>query len=265
MTRSVSTLFTLLWIAILAGCGGLGEGPDKTAGWSAQRLYTEAKSELSDGNYESAVKLYEKLESRFPYGRYAQQAQMEVAYAYFRQSQPENALAACDRFIKLHPNHPNVDYMYFLKGVVNFNEDLGLLAVVSRQDPSERDPKSAKDAFDAFRELVTRYPDSKYTPDAMKRLAYLVNALAAHEVHVARYYYRRGAYLAAANRATTVVTTYSTSPSLEEALGIQVLSYGKLGLTELRDDSLRIMKLNFPDSLYAKGLVERPEPWWKFW
>ncbi|MBL8474258.1 MAG: outer membrane protein assembly factor BamD [Rhodocyclaceae bacterium] len=265
MTRSVATLFTLLWLGLLSGCGLLGEAPDKTAGWSAQRLYAEAKAELSDGNYENAIKLYEKLESRYPYGRYAQQAQMEIAYAYFRQNEIENALAACDRFIKLHPNHPNVDYMYYLKGVANFNEDLGLLAAVSRQDPTERDPKAAKDSFNAFRDLVTRYPDSKYTPDAMKRLAYLVNALAALEVHVARYYYKRGAYVAAANRATVVVTTYQTSPALEEALGLQVLAYDKLGLAQLRDDAMRVMKLNFPDSRYAQGIVEPKQPWWKLW
>ncbi|MFZ5510800.1 MAG: outer membrane protein assembly factor BamD, partial [Pseudomonadota bacterium] len=197
--------------------------------------------------------------------RYAQQAQIEIAYAYYKSGDAASAIAAADRFIRLHPNHPNVDYVYYLKGIVNFNEDLGLLGHVSGQDMTERDPKAAKDSFDAFKELAAKFPNSKYTPDAVQRMEYLVNALASHEVHVARYYYNRGAYVAAVNRAQYAVKTYPQAPALEEALFIMVKAYDQLGLNELRDDAERVMRRNFPNSeYYARGL-NRKEPWWKLW
>ena len=171
-------------------------------------IYAEAKEALNSGAYENAIKYFERLESRYLYGRYAQQAQLEIAYAYWKSQEHAQAIAACDRFIKLHPNHERLDYVYYLKGLINFNEDLGLLGSISQQDMTERDPKGARESFDAFRELVTRFPDSKYTPDATLRMKYLVNALATLEVHVARYYMKRGAYLAAANRAQYAIQNY---------------------------------------------------------
>jgi outer membrane protein assembly factor BamD len=198
-------------------------------------------------------------------GLTAQQAQLEVAYAYYKSNEPASAIAACDRFIKLHPNHPAVDYVYYLKGLINFNEDLGYAGYISSQDPSERDPKAAREAFDTFRELVKRFPDSKYTPDALKRMEYLVNALASLEVHVARYYLKRGAPLAAANRAQTAIKTYPQAPANEEALYIMVKAYDTLGMTDLRDDADRVLKKNYPNSrFYAQGLEEK-KPWWKLW
>ncbi|MDP2155157.1 MAG: outer membrane protein assembly factor BamD, partial [Sulfuricella sp.] len=182
----------LILALLITGCGLLPEVQDETKGWSAQKLYAEAKDQMADGGYDKAIKYFEKLEARYPYGRYAQQAQIEVAYAYYKANEPASALAACDRFIKLHPNHPNVDYIYYLKGLVNFNDDLGLLgaltekiaqasetlAPLARQDMSERDPKASREAFESFKELTTRFPGSKYTPDAIARMKYLVNALA---------------------------------------------------------------------------------------
>jgi outer membrane protein assembly factor BamD len=259
--RSVAIVVALL----LGGCGLLPEGGDETSGWSAQKLYTEAKTAMSDGSYDKAIKYFETLEARYPYGRYAQQAQLEVAYAYFRSGEAALSIAACDRFIKLHPNHPNVDYAYYLKGLVNFNEDQGMLGYVSAQDPTERDPKAARESFLAFKELVARFPESKYTPDATARMSYLVNALASHEVHVARYYLRRGAYIAAANRAQFVLRNYPDAPALEEALFVMVKAYDALGMSDLRDDADRVMRKNFPQSeYYARGL-ERKGPWWKLW
>ncbi len=255
-------------MALAAGCGLLPDKIDETATWSAQRLYSEAKERLGEGSYEQAIKLYEKLEAKFPYGRYAQQAQIEVAYAYYRQGERAQAIAACDRFIRLHPNHPNVDYIYYLRGLVDFNEDLGIMSNLSRQDMTERDPKGLRDSFDALKELVTRYPDSKYTPDALIRMNYLVNSLAAHEVHVARYYIKRGAFLAAANRAQFAVSNYQETPAVEEALYIMMVAYDSLGLTDLRDDAERVMKKNFPDSDYlARGFKDPgvDDPWWKLW
>ena len=247
------------------------EVADETAGWSAQKIYSEAKENLNDGNYERAVKLFETLEARYPFGRYAQQAQLEVAYAYYKDKEPISAIAACDRFIKLHPNHPNVDYAYYLKGLANFNDDLGILGNLSflgvreAQDMSERDPRAARDAFLAFKELVTRFPESKYAEDSIARMKYLVNALAGNEVHVARYYLKREAYVAAANRAKEVLKTYPEAPALEEALAIMVVSYDKMGLTELRDDAQRVLTLNFPNSKYVKGVNLEGKAWYRFW
>ena len=249
----------------LSGCGLLPEVKDETAGWSAQKLYAEAKDNLNSGDYVRAVKLFETLESRYPFGRYAQQAQLEVAYAYYKDNEPISAIAACDRFIKLHPNHPNVDYAYYLKGLANFNDDLGYLGKIINQDLSERDPRAARDAFLAFKEVVTRFPEGKYAADSTARMKYLVNALASNEVHVAKYYLKREAYVASANRAKEVLKTYPEAPALEEALAIMVLSYDKLKLTDLRDDAQRVLNLNFPKSKYAKGVSTTGKPWYQFW
>lgn len=262
MKRSVALLFITL---LLAGCGG-GREYDETADWSAQRLYSEARDAANSGNYTQAVQYFEKLEARFPFGRYAQQAQLEIAYAYYREGETASAVAACDRFIKLHPNHPHVDYAWYLKGVANFYDDQTILSRLAAQDPSERDPRSAQEAFNAFRELVTRFPDSKYAEDAIARMNYIVNALAYHEVHVARYYLKRGAYLAAANRAQYAVKTYPDAPAREEALFVMATAYDRMGMTELRDDTRRVLQANFPESPYLRGEELREErPWWRIW
>lgn len=253
----------LILMLCLPACGML-EQVDETKGWSANKLYTEAKSELNDGNYEKAIKYYEKLEARYPYGRFAQQAQLEIAYAYYKDKDVASAIAAAERFIKLHPNHPSVDYAYYLRGLANFNDDLGLLGSLTGQDMTERDPKAAREAFEAFKDLVTRYPNSKYAPDSVQRMNYLVNALASHEIHVARYYMKRTAYVAAANRAQYALKNYPQAPANEEGLLILVNAYDKLGMMDLRNDAERVMKTNFPDSKYltGKGL---DKPWWTFW
>ena len=266
MRSSLALIFTLC----LAGCGLLpAQNDDETKGWSANKLYSEAKSNLNDGSYEKAVKLYEKLEARYPYGRFAQQAQLEIAYAYYKDKDVTSALAAADRFIKLHPNHPSVDYAYYLKGLANFNDDLGVLGKLasqfSGQDMTERDPKSSRESFDAFRDLVARYPQSKYAPDSIERMTYLVNSLAAHEVHVAKYYMKRGAFVAAANRVQYSLKTYPKAPANEEGLLILVQAYDKLGMADLRNDAERVMKTNFPESKYLSGKAVKNTPWWQIW
>jgi outer membrane protein assembly factor BamD len=255
----------LLLGVLIGACGLLPEEQDETKGWSAQKIYAEAKDNLDKANYEQAIKYYQKLESRYSYGRFAQQAQIEIAYAYFKDSEPVQAVTAADRFIKLHPNHPNVDYVYYLKGLANFNDDLGWAGYISGQDLSERDPKAAREAFDAFKELATRYPGSRYTPDAVARMNYLLNALASHEVHVARYYMKRGAYVAAANRAQFALKTYPQAPANEEGLVILVRAYDALGMNDLRGDAERVLKKNFPDSVYLKGGPKKDATWWQFW
>ncbi|OJW50399.1 MAG: outer membrane protein assembly factor BamD [Candidatus Accumulibacter sp. 66-26] len=265
MMRSLAVIAALFLATVVAGCGLLPEVKDETSGWTANKLYAEAKDALSEGSYDKSIKYFEKLESRYPYGRFAQQAQMEVAYAYWKSGEPASAVAACERFIKLHPNHPNVDYVYYLRGLVNFNEDLGILGTISNQDMTERDPKGARESFDAFKELVTRFPNSKYAPDALARMKYLVNALASHEVHVARYYMKRGAQLAAINRAQYALKNYPDAPAIEEALFVMVKGYDQLGMNDLRDDAERVMRKNFPQSPYYVRGLDRPEPWWKLW
>jgi outer membrane protein assembly factor BamD len=249
----------------LGGCGLLPDLKDETSGWSAQKLYATAKDELNDGNYERAVKLFETLEARYPFGRYAQQAQLDIAYAYYKDNEAISAIAACDRFIKLHPNHPNVDYAYYLKGLANFNDDLGILGNLVDQNMGERDPVASRDAFLSFKELVTRFPDSKYAEDATARMKFLVNTMAEHEIYVAKYYLKREAWVAAANRATAVVKTYPNTPAMEQALAIMVVAYDKLQLPELSKDAQRILLLNFPNSKYATGVSLDGKAWYRFW
>jgi outer membrane protein assembly factor BamD len=264
--RRILTVFIALAVGLLAGCGIFsGKEVDETRGWTAQKLYAEARQELSDRNWENAIKHYERIESRYPFGRFAQQAQIEVAYAHWKNDDIASALASIDRFVKLHPNHPSADYMYYLRGLINFNDDLGLMGFFSGQDLSERDPKAAAEAFSAFKELVTRFPQSKYAPDAIQRMNYLVNALASHEVHVARYYMKRKAYVAAANRTQYALKTYPGAPANEEGLVIMVKAYDAMGMVALRDDAERVMKKNFPDSVYLKGGPRKDVPWWQIW
>jgi len=262
MPRSVLALLAAAILAI--GCAAV-EPPDETAGWTVERLYGEANDAMKDRDWQKAIKLLEKLEARFPYGRFAQQAQLDLAYCHYKYDERAAAIAAADRFIKLHPNHEALDYAYYLKGLINFTEDQGLFSILSDPDMAERDPRSAREAYAAFREVVTRFPDSKYAPDSAARMRYLVNSLARHEVYVARYYMKRGAYLAAANRAQRAVVDYPRAPATEEALFIMIKAYDALGIPDLRDDAARVMKLNFPDSPYYKGPVKRDVAWWKLW
>ncbi|HTQ76923.1 MAG TPA: outer membrane protein assembly factor BamD [Burkholderiales bacterium] len=261
------SLLALLAVLLLAGGCGLFEpkDADETQGWSAQKLYGEAKDAMANKAWDKAIKYLEKLEARYPYGRFAQQAQLDIAYCYWKNSDRASAVAAADRFIKLYPNNAHVDYAYYLKGLVNFNENSGLLSALDDPDMTERDPKGSRESFDAFSELVKRFPDSKYAADSQARMRYLVNALAQHEVHVARYYMKRGAYIAAANRAQYAVKTYPQAPAIEEAVFIMVKAYDALGMTELRDDADRVMRKNFPNSKYLTGKVANNVPWWKLW
>jgi len=258
------------WIALgaaawlMAGCSSVQE--DRTANWSPNRIYAEAKEEADSGGYDRAIPLFEKLEGRAAGTPLAQQAQLDKAYAQFRSGEKPAAIATVERFMKLHPASPAIDYALYLKGVINFNDDLGMFAFLTRQDLSERDQKAAKESFESFRELVTRFPDSRYTPDARARMNYIVNSLAQYEVHVARYYYTRGAYLAAINRAQIALADYREVPALEEALYIMVRSYDALGMTELRDDAQRVLTTNYPQSEYlSRGFRGKDDPWWKLW
>lgn len=262
MRRQVTAFTAAL---VLCGCASITEF-DETRGWPAPKLYAEARDEMNTRNWPRAIKLYGILESRYPFGRHSQQALLELAYSQWKEAETPAALATLDRFLKLYPTHPSADYAWYLRGLINFNDDLGLFGSLSRQDVSERDPRSARESFDSFRELVTRFPESRYAPDAAARMKFIVNMLASHEIHVARFYLSRGAFVAAANRAQTALITYPQAPANEEGLLIMVKAYDAMGLTELRDDAERVMKGNFPQSKYlGKDPGSTGRRWWHFW
>jgi outer membrane protein assembly factor BamD len=243
-------LVSLFGVLALTGCSGNALSKDPTQNWSADRLYSEAKEEMDSGNWSAAVTMLEKLESRYPFGRYAQQAQIDTAFARWKEGENGLALAAIDRFLKLYPNHDNVDYVIYLRGLINFNDRTSLFTSITGEDLAERDPKAAREAFDSFKELLSRFPNSKYASDASARMNFLINTLASNDVHVARYYMRRGATLAAVNRAQAVVKQYQEAPAIEEALAIMVTGYQKLGLEDLSSDARRVLAANFPNSPY---------------
>ncbi|ASK26583.1 outer membrane protein assembly factor BamD [Neisseria chenwenguii] len=254
----------------LGACAGTKGAADKdaqiTQDWSVDKLYKEAQDELNSNNYTRAVKLYEILESRFPDGRYAQQAQLDTAYAYYKDDEPEKALAAIERFQRQYPQHPNTDYALYLKGLVLFNEDKSFLNKLASQDWSDRDPKANRDAYQSFAQLVQQYPDSKYAADATERMTRLVDALGGNEMAVARYYMKRGAYLAAVNRAQKIVERYQNTRYVEESLAMMELAYQKMGKQQLAGDTRRILAQNFPKSPFLTHPWQPNDmPWWRYW
>jgi len=259
----VGSVLMASWL--VAGCGSTSK--DETSGWSTDKLYAEAKDEESNGNYERAGKLFERLEGRAAGTLLAQQAEVEHAYVLYKTGEKAQALQILERFLKLHPTSPAADYALYLQGLVNFNDNLGILGNLASQDLSERDQQASRDAYQSFKQLVEQFPQSRYAEDAQVRMNYITNSLASYEVHVARYYYRRGAYVAAANRAQQTVQEFQQSPSTEEALFIMARSYDKLGLAQLRDDAQRVLRQNYPQSAYltAEGLHSKERKWWQLW
>lgn len=251
MTRTLRILLIALLLGLLAACAS--EPVDQTAGMSAEAIYKEARSNIDSGNWDSAIDLLEKLEARYPYGVYAEQAQLDLAYAHYKNHEPDSAIVAADRFIKLHPRHEHVDYAYYLRGLASFDSGRSFLQRLFDQDVAERDPQRLTESFNYFKELSTRFPDSRYAADAAKRMVYVRELLARHELKVADYYLRRGAPLAAVNRAKYLIDTFPRTPVQADALAVMVRGYRALELPKLADDALRVLALNFPR--YA-GLAE---------
>ena len=241
MSRTVWPV--LLLTVVLSGCAFF-EEKDETLGWSQQKLYTEATDNMRGGGYAKAIEYYEILLSRYPFGKYAHQAQLNLAYVYYRHAEPESAIAAADRFIKLHPGHPASAYAHYLRGLINFNRGRGFLDRYVPSDTSQRDPGAALDSYKDFSEVVRLFPDSEYAEDAARHMLHLRNNLARHEVHVVKYYMRRGAFLAAANRAEFVVQNYQRTPALREALEVMIAAYTELGMDDLAHDTQRVLALN---------------------
>jgi outer membrane protein assembly factor BamD len=254
-------------MAFALGLGGCGSTPkeDPNSQAALDKLYADAKDDLNSGSYDRAIKTLEKIEGRAAGTTMGQQATLDLAWAYYRTAERAQAISTLDRFIKLNPSSPALDYALYMKGIVNFNEDLGLFGRLANQDVSERDQQASREALLAFRQLVEQFPESKYAAEATTRINFITNTLAAYEIHVARYYYNRKAYVAAANRAQSAVAEFQYAPGIEEALYIMGESYDKLGLTQLRDDARRVLDKNFPNSAYASGGANRKKPWWQLW
>lgn len=244
-------LFLVLAVAIVVGCASVDDDPYKD--WPVEKIYNEAHDQMADGSYEEAVKTFDKLLSRYPYGRYAEQAQLEIAFSYYKSEEPALAVAAVDRFLRLYPTHPNADYAYYLKGIINFSGHRDIVSSwfgAQDEDIADRDQKSLRDAYNAFRELIERYPTSRYAEDARQRANFLFHIQARHEVRVAQFYYDRAAYVAVVNRCKYALENYPRTPALEQALALQAKSYKMMGLDALMNDSVRVLRMNFPDSPY---------------
>ncbi|WP_300655454.1 outer membrane protein assembly factor BamD [Pseudomonas sp.] len=251
----------LLLIAILALTAACSSKDVLDENLSESELYQQAQSDLDSKSYTSAVAKLKALESRYPFGRYAEQAQLELIYAYYKNVEPEAARSAAERFIRLHPQHANVDYAYYVKGLASFDQDRGLIARFLPLDMSKRDPGAARDSYNEFAQLTSRYPNSRYSPDAKQRMIYLRNLLAAYEIHVAHYYLTRQAYVAAANRGRYVVENFQETPAVGDGLAVMTEAYQRLTLDELAATSLEALKLNYPDhpSLVDGEFVPREE------
>jgi outer membrane protein assembly factor BamD len=261
--RPLGAVLLVIWVMlVLLGCS---IPKDETAGWNLEKLYAEAKQEADNGAYDRAAKLYDRLEGRAAGTILAQQAQLERAFVLHKSGEKAQALVALERFMKLHPTSPAFDYALYLQGLINFIDNLGIFGNLSGQNLAERDQQAARDSYQSFKQLTEQFPQSSYAADASVRMLFIVNSLAAYEVHVARYYFRRGAYVAAANRAQQAVREFQNSPAVEEALGLMVQSYARLGLTTLRDDAERVLRKNYPDSQFANEPLEPARSWWRFW
>lgn len=251
------SIFLITLVTLLSGCEALknfklsnsNADEKEYANWDAATFHSKAREAMKSENYQKAIKLYETLESRYPFGQYAAQTQLDIAYAYYKNDDPEAAVAAADRFIKINPRSPNVDYAYYLKGLVNFNRSIGFIDRFLPTDQSQRNPSNVKESYENFQELIHRFPDSEYVPDAKQRMMALRNNMAMYEVHVARFYLKRKAYVAAANRAGYVINEYQRTPAVPHALQVMEKAYGKLELNDLASDTQRVFKENYPNGI----------------
>lgn len=251
---SIKLILLALIFSMLSACAAMdlvtpNEAPDEKENWSAADFYTEAKASLDDENYLTAIELYESLESRYPFGQYAQQAQIDLAYAYYKNDEPESALATANRFIRIHPRHKSIDYIYYLKGLINFNRGIGFLERYLPTDKSQRDPGAAIESLDDFATLLRRFPTSQYAEDSKQRIIALKSNLALYDLNVANYYMKRKAYIAAINRAKHIIEQYQNTTAVPRALLLMVDAYQQINMNDLAADAQRIYNLNYPDGM----------------
>ena len=256
---------TLLLSAALLAAGCNKDDSDLEDGRSAAELYSEAKSQLDHNAYDRALYSFKVLQTRYPFGRYAEQAQLEMAYAYYKAGRPEQALSTADRFIRMYPSHPNVDYAFYVRGLTNYEQKVGFLERIMPSRVRDRDQTAALEAFADFDELCRRFPDSRYAPDARQRMVFLRNNLSYYEIDVAHFYLDRKAYVAAANRARYLLETYPDSPEAGNALEVLHIAYTELDLPELASDALRVLELNYPDHPYINEDRRKGGFWSKLW
>lgn len=245
----MNKLLKPIWLVFFISLGliGCSSEDDRPQDMTEKELYEEAQKNLKEENFRLAVRNLQLLEARFPFGPYGEQAQLEIIYAYYRSSEPEPAIAAAERFIRLHPQHPNVDYAYYMKGLSSYAQGQGFMGRFLPTDPTDRDPGNALESFEDFRQLLYRFPDSPYAADAKARMLYLRARLARYELNVANYYFERGAYMAAANRGRYVIENFPQTPATGDALAVMIQAYTILGLNDLADRSLQVLTLNFPN------------------
>ena len=255
-------LLILCCALTLAGCANKGQEFDPTANWTPERLFEDGKAEMNSGNWKLAKERFGAIEARFPFGAYAQQAMMDLAFCEWKDKETDKALSTIARFMQQYPSHPGMDYMIYLKGLINFTPPSAMFSNITQQNPGERDPKALRQSYAAFNELIDRYPQSRYASDARKRIVWLVDTISQNELFVARYYYERYAYVAAINRAQTVITDFEGVPAAEPALYIMMKSYEKLGMTDMRNDTERVLLKNYPDTRLIKEGFPDKYSWW---
>jgi len=248
-TQTAFRLFVLFSLVLVLAIAGCSRQTDEDDGRTAEEMYEWAKTSLDSGNWSEAVRRYRMLNSRYPFGRHAEQSQLDMAYAFHRARQPDAALSALDRFIRTYPTHPNVDYAWYLKGLVHYEEAMGFIRRIFPGQIKDRDQESARAAFNDFQELVRQHPESRYVPDARQRMVFLRNAMAEYEVTVGEYYERRGARIAAVNRAKYVLENYPGAPATYDALVLMERNYEKLGMDDLAMDTRRVREHNYPDGV----------------
>jgi outer membrane protein assembly factor BamD len=266
LSRLIARIALVTLLAALAGCSLFHRGKkgDPLDTLPVEQLYEHGVDALQGGNYDLASRSFERLVARFPFGPYTEQSQINLAYAQYKDGKPDDAYSAVNRFIKTYPTHRHIDYAYYLRGLINFNRSAGMIERYVGQDMSKRDQANLRQSFDDFGALVTRYPASAYTADSRQRMVYLRNVMAQSELHIAVFYLRRNAYVAAANRAKAIVETYPQSPQAGDALAIMVESYKNLGQPKLADDAERVLKLNYPDHPFFSGHWPEYRSWyWK--
>jgi outer membrane protein assembly factor BamD len=260
--RRAAALLLMALALVLAGCNKDEFSDD---GRSAEQIYAEAKRMLEAENWRGAVRAYKVLQTRYPFGRYAEQAQLEMAYALYRAGLPEQALATADRFIRMYPAHPNLDYAFYIRGLTNYEQRVGFLEKLMPTRIRDRDQSAALEAFEDFDELIRRFPDSRYAPDARQRMVFLRNNLSYYEIDVAEYYLRRKAYVAAANRARYLIETYPGTPETADALRVMHQAYSALDMPELADDALRVLAHNYPEHPYVTGIDDSEGFFGRLW
>jgi len=255
-----TALLALLMVGVLLSLAGCRKDREYDDQMFAEALYEKGKKSMDKGAWPQAIQAYKALQTRYPFGRYTEQSMLDLSYVYFKGRQPQEALSTLDRFIRTYPAHPNVDYAYYLKGLVNYDESIGFLERMMPKRVRDRDQSYMNDSFMDFSELVRRFPDSRYVADARQRMVFLRNSLAAYEISVAEYYLRRKAYIAAANRARYALEVYPNTPQTPAALVVLHKAYTELELDDLAQGSMDVLALNFPDHYYVLG-KRKPRDW----